>query len=547
MGVFTLSVRSDGQAMDPAWELVAVDVLHEVDRIPRAHLTLNDGDAALRCFAVSDGGFFEPGRTIEVAVRWEEEPASAATLFKGLVVGHAVEADAGNSLLSVELKDAAVKLTQLRVNRVFFGQSDDQALRKLLGLHGLTAGTIPATTPVHEELVQYGCTDWDFLLARAQVNGLLVKVRDGSVTLAPMQLAAAPARTFEYGMDAIIGLEVEARADGQYGAVEGLAWDVKGQQMSTARRAKDATLAPGNLKGATLAAALGADTCTLTSPAVLSEPELQSWADATLARSRLALVRGRLTLEGRSDVDLLDTIAIKGVGQRFNGHALVTGVRQRISAAQGWLTDLQFGLAPAWLAARHGVSATPAAGLLPAVSGLQIGVVAGFADDPQQQLRVKVTLPALGATQNTVWARLAAPDAGKGRGFCFRPESGDEVVVGFFDDDPRQPVILGALYSAANSPAERFAQPTAENIAKGLTTRAGTTIGFDDEKCSVYIETPAKNTIVVDDQAQSIRLADQHGNTIVMDAKGIEIASASKLVLKAAGEVTVTGTSVDLK
>ena len=122
------------------------------------------------------------------------------------------------------------------------------------------------------------------------------------------------------------------------------------------------------------------------------------------------------------------------------------------------------------------------------------------------------------------------------------------MVVGFFNNDPRQPVILGSLYGSKNSPPEDLAKLSNENINKAIVTRKGTTIGFvDDEKASVYIETPASNKIMFDDDAQSIEVSDQHGNSIKMDKSGIEIKSAKDLKIDASGKVEIKGQKVDVK
>ena len=75
------------------------------------------------------------------------------------------------------------------------------------------------------------------------------------------------------------------------------------------------------------------------------------------------------------------------------------------------------------------VSLMAAAGLLPAVTGLQIGIVQAFAEDPAKEFRVKVILPGVDESQGWVWARLALPEAGKARGHFFLPEPGDEVTT----------------------------------------------------------------------------------------------------------------------
>jgi len=147
-----------------------------------------------------------------------------------------------------------------------------------------------------------------------------------------------------------------------------------------------------------------------------------------------------------------------------------------------------------------------------------------------------------------VWARLASPDAGKGRGFFFRPETGDEVVVGFFNADPRQPVILGALYSSKHGPPSGFSKLTKDNFKKGIVTKGGTRIAFtDDKKASVIVETADKNTILLDDDKALIAISDKHGNKITMDKDGIKLVSAKDLNLEAPGNVVIKGAKVDVK
>jgi Rhs element Vgr protein len=261
----------------------------------------------------------------------------------------------------------------------------------------------------------------------------------------------------------------------------------------------------------------------------------------------MAMIRGRISVPGSAEIKLLDIIEIAGVGERFNGKTLVTGVRHRVNH-DGWQTDVQFGLSPDRFAERPDIVDAPAAGLLPAINGLQIGVVGPFEEDPAKEFRVKVILPGIHEKQESVWARLASPDAGLNRGYFFRPEPGDEVVVGFFNDDPRQAVILGAMYSSKNTPPQAVSKLTEKNIGKAIVAKKGTTIRFvDDTKSSLYIETPAANKIVLDDEAQTIQIADQHGNLITLSKDGIEIKSAKDVKIDASkGNVEIKGQKVDI-
>ena len=81
---------------------------------------------------------------------------------------------------------------------------------------------------------------------------------------------------------------------------------------------------------------------------------------------------------------------------------------------------------------------------------MQIGIVVSN-EDPDGEHRVRVRMPLVSADEDGTWARVAVLDAGDERGFFFRPEVGDEVVLGFLSDDPRQAVILGMLHSSAKA------------------------------------------------------------------------------------------------
>ena len=78
-----------------------------------------------------------------------------------------------------------------------------------------------------------------------------------------------------------------------------------------------------------------------------------------------------------------------------------------------------------------------------------------------------------------IWARVASLDAGKERGFFFRPEIGDEVVVGFLDEDPRHAVILGMMSSSA-LPAPM--KGSDDNHEKGYVSRSGMRLTFNDDR-----------------------------------------------------------------
>jgi uncharacterized protein involved in type VI secretion and phage assembly len=155
-------------------------------------------------------------------------------------------------------------------------------------------------------------------------------------------------------------------------------------------------------------------------------------------------------------------------------------------------------------------------------------------EDPDGEHRVRVRMPLVSADADGTWARVASPDAGDNRGLFLRPEIGDEVVLGFLNDDPRQAVILGMFNSSAKpAPLEG----SDDNHEKVYQTRAGMKLYFNDDTKVMSLETPAGNSIVLSEEDKAITLTDQHGNTIAMNADGITIESKKAITLKAGSEI----------
>lgn len=548
--VVTVTLLSEESEINVIYELLSIDIRREVNRIPSASLVLLDGDAARQKLDMSNARYFEPGKQIEIRLRYEKKPDE--TVFKGLVVRHGFEASAQGSLLRIELKDAAVKLTQTRKSAVFVNMDDGEVITKLVKDKNrkLELGSIEATPIKHAQIVQYYCTDWDFIVSRAESLGLFSIVEDGNVSVRQFKLTEnekpKDSHTFNYGINNIYDLEFELDANDQYSTVQSSSWDVKEGKLSGPTEAKVFDLKQGNMNGAKLAADLGFEPYTLSDPVPLAAKEQQTWADARLMRSRLSMIRGRLSVPGFAEIRLLDVIEIQGTSERFNGKKRVTGLCHRIDV-NGWRTDIQFGLSAQPFAQQEAIQDAPAAGLLPGISGLHIGIVDKFEADPDKQFRVKVILPGIDEKTGSVWARLAAPDAGKNHGWFFRPQTGDEVVVGFFNNDPRQPVILGAMFSPKNTPPENFSEITPDNKTKAIVSKTGSAIGFmDDQKGSIFIETAEGARVLLDDSAKSMELTDQHGNQIKMDENGITLKTAKDLNLQAGGNVEIKGAKVNV-
>lgn len=254
-------------------------------------------------------------------------------------------------------------------------------------------------------------------------------------------------------------------------------------------------------------------------------------------------MRGRVKVNGIAAAVPGSLLALEGLGDRFNGTNIITAVRHEIVSGN-WLTDVQFGHAPKWFAEENDVNEAPAASLLPVIQGLQIGVVTAIESDPDSECRIKVKVPVISTSEEGIWARQATADAGNNRGWVIHPEIGDEVIVGFINNDPRDAVILGSLHSSANA-----APITGKdaNDEKGWTTRSGIKFFIDDKKKSIEISTPAGNKMIMDEDAKTITIEDQNNNKVEMSSDGIKIESAKDIILKANNDIKAEGINVQSK
>lgn len=533
------TVKVDGQAVPREHQMVSVSISKVANRIASARLCFLDGAAAASDFPLSNSQLFVPGKAVEILAGAGQ---TTHTLFKGLVVRHALRVrDHSAPQLIVECRHPAMKLTVVRRSASFFDQSDSDIIEALLQAASIQAD-VESTSLQHKQLVQFNTSDWDFVLVRAEANGKLVLPKDDQLVIKAPDMSGGPVCSLQFG-STLLELDAEIDARQQYTAVRGLTWDPAQQDVTKVDGEAPAFTGPGDLPADDLAAVAAANRLELRHAAI-QEAEAQSWANATWLHSRLNKASGRCKCEGIGSINPGDVVTLAGVGTRFNGDVFVTGVRHEFDLVQGWKTHVQFGGVDHQRQTTERLSALPAGGLLARVNGLQIGVVTSN-EDPDGEHRVRIRLPLVNDKDDGVWARVASLDAGKDRGFFFRPQIGDEIVAGFLDEDPRCPVILGMLHSSAKAAPLPGSDDNHEKLYK---TRAGMRLYFHDEKKILQLDTPAGNSITMSEEDKSIALVDQNGNKIEMTADGITIESAKALKLKAGTEAEMeSGTSFSAK
>lgn len=548
--VVSFSILVDGKKLNPLYQVLSLFITKEINRIPVAKIIFRDGDASEQTFAISDTSDLIPGKKITISIGLDGDDTRA---FKGIITRQAVKVkENGDSELHIECRDEAIKMTVGRHSQYYENIKDNRLFDELIGKYNGLKSDAEETRVTHKELVQHHLSDWDFMLLRAEANAMLVNVEDGTIKISKPNTSSDPVLQVTYG-SSILEFEAEMDARTQWKNVKASSWDYANQQLFKADTSEtDSFVQHGNIAGSELAETIDLSNYEMHHSGHVLEQELQDWVDGLMLRSRLAKIRGRAKVTGFAGIKPGDMVKLAGVGDRYKGKAYVTAVKQEIGKGI-WDTHIQFGLDPERYAFLHKeMTDAPAAGLTGAIHGLQIGIVVQLENDPDGEDRIRVRIPVINNEDDGIWTRIASLDAGNNRGAFFRPEIGDEVIVGFINDDPSDAVVLGMLNSSAK-PAPITAKDA--NNEKGFTTRSKMHLQFNDDTKTITMDTPAGNSITLDEQGTKIEIKDQNSNKITMDTTGIkiespmnvEIKAGVNLTLSAAASLSIGGASLGVK
>ncbi len=533
----TFTIKVEGTALPDTYQVVSVHVTKELNRISQATFVVRDGSPSDEAFPISDGTLLVPGKNVVITAGYN---STETQIFSGIIVQQGLSITSSDSHIEVVCKDKAVKMTVGRKNLYFnSGTSpvkDSDLISKLIGNSGATA-SVTATTVDQAQIYQHYSTDWDFMIARAEANGMIVTVDDGTVAVKPPGVSESAVLTVSLG-DSLLDMQAQLEAVDQYSAVSASSWDPAQQKLVTADGTAPSVNSQGNITSSTLSSVVGLSKFSLQSAAQLPQDELTAWAKAQQLKSWMSRLKGTIRFQGNALAKPDKLITVDGVGARYTGDLYIRSVTHSIEDGD-WITEAEFGMDPIGFAEKNMISAPPAQGVIPPVHGLQVGVVKQIEEDPDNGFRVNVKLPLMANDGQAVWARMATFYATNTAGAYFYPEVNDEVVVGFFDDDPRAPVILGMLHSAKNAAPYT---PEKKNTFKAIVSKSKLKIEIDDDKKILTITTPGNNKMVFSDDAKSITITDQNNNSIKMESGGIAIDSAKDVTISAKGNVSISAT-----
>ncbi len=529
----------DDTAVSESIEIVSIETHQEINVITRATIVILDGDPVTEDFEISGSNLFLPGKTIEISLGYN---STNVKVFKGIIISNSQKASDDSLQLILECRDEAVKMTLDKNSSHYNEISATDVAENLFSKYGISNTDIASSFITHKQLVQFNSSDWDFMISRLDAVTLMCILNNGETKI--KKIASGPENTdlaeFKFG-DNIIEFEGNMDSRVQAENVKALSWNYTIQEVED----EEFSLGLQNESGVTTDELGSGKTTTLRAGSKNEIPEQQALARTKKLHEVLSKIKGKVRFFGRVANPVLpgDFIILKGLGANFNGNVFVSAIHHDFSDGN-WITTATLGWNEKFFTEKiNPGSPSSSSGEFSSVHGLQTGIITDLVDT-DNDFRIKLRMPMVDSQQDGVYARLATLDAGNNRGTFFMPEVGDEVVVGFMNDDPNYPVILGMLHSSQNAAP---LNPENDNNKKGYVSRSEIKILIDDDEKSITIETPGGNVFTMNDTENKITLVDSNSNKITMEQAGVTIESATVLTLKAGTSLAISAPQLSMK
>lgn len=490
---------------------------------------------------------FREGKDIEI--HYGIGDASPQKILSGKIASVEPQIDTENATIVLRGYDLSHKLYRGRYRRSFLDIKDSDLAQRLAGEAGLSVGTIDATTVTHKYLFQNNQTNAEFLLERARRIGYELWV-DDQAKFNFRKLPASPptAATLEWGNDLLTFSPRLSTAE-QINEVEVRGWDVK-QKKEIVGTASSGTGEPqiGVSGGAGIAqTAWGQAKLAIVDEYVADASEAKTLAQALLDEQTGTFVEAQGTCLANVSLVPGKLVEIKQVGTRFNGKYYLTQVTHEWIAGQTMVTRFTasgkrdrglWGLLaePALEAGAHGTHL---------IAGVVIGLVTNN-KDPDELCRVKVKFPWLSGTDESNWARVVTPMAGKDRGIFYLPEIDDEVLVGFEHGDIHRPYVLGSVWNGKDGMPIKAADAVGSDglvNKRVMKSRTGHMLTINDTKGGeqlLLVDKTSKNKITLNSPDNSLKIEfegditiDTKGKLIIKSKAGIEITSEATIKVEA--------------
>ncbi len=485
---------------------------------------------------------FREGKKVEIS--YGENPAQK--LLSGKIASLEPDLNEAAPALVVRGYDLSHGLYRGRKRRAFNNVKDCDLVRQLAREAALNPSDVDDTTEVHEYVYQNNQTNADFLLERASRVGYELWVEDDKLHFHPPRTAGNPVR-IEWGAN-LRSFRPRLSTAQQVNEVEVRGWNpkTKEQVVGRATRGEGAPQIGISQPGADVArSAWGEAKYAVVDQFVRSAAEAEKMAQSLLDELASSFVEADGSCDGNADIRAGKRVEVAGVGARFNGTYYVTQTVQHWSKDAGLKTN--FSISGRRDRGFVSLLKDAAPERSDAAMNLAVGIVTDN-KDTEEMGRVRVKFPWLSDSDVSTWARIAAPMAGKQRGFLYLPEVGDEVLVGFEHGDVHRPYVIGGLWNGKDAPPMNASEAVGGDGAVNkriLKSRSGHTITLDDSSGSeaiMIVDKTGNNKIVLNSSDNSMEI--KVDGDLKIEAKGkISLKAMQGMDMNSQTDFKIAGTS----
>ncbi len=272
--ILSFDILINGQQIKDIYEVISIEVERVVFRIPTAKiiLALPVGSEGNQTFAASESGDFIPGVEIDIKLG---SVSKKETVFRGIIVNQGIRNLRGEiNELILHCSDKSAKMTLGRKSAYYQDMTDGAIMGSILGDYGLSS-EVESTTYIHKQLVKYQVNDWDFIVGRAEANGMLAYIENGKVSVKKPFASGIADLKVEFGND-VLSYDFSVESRFQAPSVTNSAWDFKTQSLVEEKSSEPGLNQQGNLKGIELGRKIGLSAISTSTTGSIEKNELKA-------------------------------------------------------------------------------------------------------------------------------------------------------------------------------------------------------------------------------------------------------------------------------
>ena len=548
-------IMIDGSEIDP----VEADAVHQIKvtdwlRLPDV-CTLAVGYQAQtegNPFQALDDSKFEVGAKLEVKLGSTDE-RQTTTIFKGEIVTVEPDFQAGGVSMVVRAYDKSHRMMRARKQRTFLNKTASDIVTQIGREYGFTVSASSSGGPL-DSVLQHNESDWDFVWRLARRVGFEFTVTDESAAkFGPPELGGEVELSYP---DDLHTFRPRITSVQQVEKVNVRGFDLKSKKEVVSTKTSPQQLTEAGTTRKDIVKKFPGAMLEISGQSFSSNAEASSIAQSMLDQLANAYLAAEGSCHGNPNIKAGTKLKITGVGKDFSGTYRVAKVTHLLGTAGGYTTEF------ANSAGEHtliGQLSNSNGGGAVQVDSIVIGVVTNN-KDPESMGRVRLQLPSVSG-EETFWAPVLLPAAGKERGLSMLPVPGEQVVVAFENGDPSYPYVLGSMFNGKDTPGDELALEdgsfamksdhkaliAAQEDIKLRTEKGKWEIEVNSGEIKETVKSPGNYTGAFDGKwgltaKQAITV--ESNQSVTIKAPSITVEAQGTMALKANGQLTVESKGV---